>query len=96
MYLGSPGSKRLCEVYLANVSNPSLASAHLNKWIFIPGENHSIYLDKLHSASHAPLILPAFEPLQWARLDPWDHEADTRSLEALSDWLSEANQVSYG
>jgi len=55
-----------------------------------------MHLDKLYSASHAPLILPAFQPLQWARLDPWDNEVDTQPVNAVKDWLGEANQVSYG
>lgn len=80
---------------MANVSTPGLQSAHLTKWIFPSGENHAINIDKLHSASHAPLILPALEPLQWARLEPWD-EVDTPSLCAVKDWLSEANQVGHG
>ena len=94
MYLGSSGCERLCEVYLGNISTPGLPSAHLTKWIFPPGENHAIYLDKLHSTSHAPLILPGLEPLQWARLNPWDG-VDASPLSAVKDWLSEANQVSH-
>jgi hypothetical protein len=94
LYFGLSGSEKLCEVYLANVSGSSLPGANLGKWIFTQGENDTIRLDKLHSASHVPLILPAFEPVQWARLNPWD-KVDTRPLGAVKDWLSEANQVNH-
>jgi len=94
LYLGSPGCERLCDVHLANVSTSSLPGAHLSKWIFRSGENHTLYLEKIHSASHAPLILPAFKPVQWARLNPWD-EVDTQPFSAVKDWLGDANKVSH-